>query len=131
MKQKREYITQLDTKIISKCSLNDIDHEVDESTDVCTRIDKSLTKLRNYLDKYGTSVERTTAPQSPMIVVCPVPGVSTPPQQPSHLSSKYPMSQCSTSSVRNQGVRLPTIGLPRCNREITKFQHFWQSLLCC
>ena len=130
IKQKGEYITQLDNMIISKCSLNDIDRELDESTDVCTRIDESLTKLRNCLNTYGNSVARKTATQSPTIVIRPPPGISTPPRQPSQLASEPPSSQRSTSSARNQGVMLPKISLPRFNGDITKFQQFWQSVCC-
>ena len=50
IQRKREYISQLDNKIIKKCNLNEIDHEVDETTDARLLIDKGLVKLKNYLN---------------------------------------------------------------------------------
>ena len=128
IKQKREYILQLDNEIIKKCDLNEIDREVDETTDVRTRIDKSLIKLNTYLDKHGNSVERTM--QAPTMVIRPPPGIFTPPRQLNQAASESPSSQRSTSKARGQGVRLPKIRLPRFNGDITKIQHFWQSFCC-
>ena len=129
IQQKKEYISQLDNEIIQKCNLNEIDREVDETTDVSTRIDESLAKLKNYLNKYGNSVERTTT-QSPTMVTRPPTGISMPPRQPNQVVIESPSSQRSTSNNRSQGVRLPKISLPRFHGDITKFQHFWQTFCC-
>ena len=91
IQQKKEYISQLDNEIIKKCNLNEIDHEVDETTDVSTRIDESLAKLKNYLNKYGNSEERTTT-QSPTMVIRPPTGISTPPRQPNQVVIESPSS---------------------------------------
>eukprot|EP00795_Rhopilema_esculentum_P014774 gene14774-biopygen4485 len=130
IKEKRDYLTQLDNEIIQKCSLDEIDREVDQSTDICTRIDESIAKVRNYLNTHGNSVERRTTSQSPDIAVRPPPTISTPPRQPTQQVSESPVSQRSTSNGRSQGVRLPKITLPRFNGDITKFQQFWQSFCC-
>ena len=129
IQQKKEYISQLDNEIIKKCNLNEIDREVDETTDVSTRIDEGLAQLKNYLNKYGNSVERMTT-QSPTMLIRPPTGISTPPRQPNQVVIESPSSQRSTSNHRRQGVRLPKISLPRFHGDITKFQHFWQSFCC-
>ena len=129
IQQKREYISQLDNEIIKKCDLNEIDREVDETTDVRTRIDEGLIKLKTYLNKHGNSVERTTM-QAPTMVIRPPLGIFTPPRQLNQAASESPSSQRSTNNARSQGVRLPKISLPRFNGDITNFQHFWQSFCC-
>ena len=72
--------------------------EVDETTDVSTRIDESFAKLKNYLNKYGNSVERTTM-QSPTMVTRPPTGISTPPRQPNQVVIESPSSQRSTRNT--------------------------------
>ena len=115
--------------MIKKCNSNDIDHEVDETTDVRARTDEGLTKIKNCLNKYRNSVERTTT-QAPTMIIRPPPEISTPPRQPNQAVSESPSSQRSTRNARSQGVRLPKISLPRFNGDITKFQQFWQSFCC-
>ena len=58
--QKRDYLTQLDNEIILKCNMDDIDCEVDESTEICTRINESILKLRGYINAHGNSIETRT-----------------------------------------------------------------------
>ena len=104
--------------------MNELDHEVDEITDVRTCID--LIKLKTYLNKHGNSLEQTTT-QVQTMVICPPPGILTPPRQLNQAASESPSSKRSTNNARSHGVRLWKVSLPRFNGDITKFQHIWQS----
>ena len=53
LKEKRRNIEQMDSQILEKCPLTDIDKEIDEATDVSTRIIEAVTKLEDFaLGKY-------------------------------------------------------------------------------
>ena len=84
-------------EIIKTCDLSEIDREVDETTDVRIRIDEGFIRLNTYLNKHGISVERT-AMQAQTMVIRPLPGIFTPPQQLNQAASESPSSQNSTSN---------------------------------
>ena len=45
LSEKKEYLVQLDNKILQKCTLDKLDEEVDESTDIGTRINDFMLRV--------------------------------------------------------------------------------------
>ena len=81
--------------------MDDIDREVDESTDVCTRIDESILKIRGYINAHGNSIATRTDAQYPVLEIRPPPVISTPPQQPSQIISESSVSRRSSNNGTN------------------------------
>ena len=59
LNEKKEYLGQLDEEILQKCTLDEVDGEVDESTDISSRIIEYVVKINDYLKgpytTFGTS----------------------------------------------------------------------------
>jgi len=49
LKEKRQILQQLDNQILGKCPSADIDGEIEEATDVSTRIIEITTKLEDFM----------------------------------------------------------------------------------
>ena len=49
LNEKKKYIEQLNNEILEKCTLDEIDDEIDESTDVNSRISESITTINDYI----------------------------------------------------------------------------------
>ena len=57
LNEKNEYLLQLDNEILHKCTLDEIDEEVDESTNKSTRIDEFIAKITDYVNSSSTAVK--------------------------------------------------------------------------
>ena len=49
LNEKKEYLSQLDEEILQNCTLDEVDSEVDELTDISTRIIEYIVKINDYL----------------------------------------------------------------------------------
>ena len=49
LNEKKEYLAQLDEEILQRCTLDEVEGEVDESTDISTRIIDYVVKINDYL----------------------------------------------------------------------------------
>jgi len=134
LNEKKEYLSQLDEEILQNCTLHEVDGEVDESTDISTRIIEYIVKINDYLKGpkatlRSSNVNPHTIPA--LEVLSPQSRAYTPPR-PAVSNELYesPDLPSTSSNGRNQGVRLPKISLPRFKGDVTKFQHFWQSFRC-
>ena len=127
LKEKRRTIEQLDNQILDKCPSTDIDREIEDVTEVSTRIIEIITKLEDFaLGKYVPREEQEST-ATPNTVVPPW-NSSTPTREMSPPTS-LERSNSENSTFRQQ-VRLPTINLPQFNGDVTRFQSFWQSFKC-
>ena len=134
LNEKKEYLAQLDEEILQRCTLDEVDGEVDESTDISSRIIEYVVKINDYLKGPNTTFRTSNASPHPipaLEVLRPHSRTYTPPRPTaSHGLFESPDVPSTSSNERNQGVRLPKITLPRFKGDVTKFQHFWQSFRC-
>ena len=134
LKEKRQILQQLDNQILGKCPSADIDGEIEEATDVSTRIIEITTKLEDFaLGNYATRHEQVinATPKTPTPAASNIttgPNSLTPTREMSSPNS-LDRSNIENSNFRQQ-VRLPKINLPIFNGDITRFQSFWQSFKC-
>ena len=134
LNEKKEYLAQLDEEILQRCTLDEVDGEVDESTDISSRIIEYVVKINDYLKGPNTTFRTSNASPHPipaLEVLRPHSRTYTPPRPTaSHGLYASPDVPSTSSNEGNQGVRLPKITLPRFKGDVTKFQHFWQSFRC-
>ena len=134
LNEKKEYLAQLDEEILQRCTLDEVDGEVDESTDISSRIIEYIVKINDYLKGPNTTFGTSNASPHPipaLEVLRPHSKAYTPPRPTaSHGLYESPDVPSTSNNERNQGVRLPKITLPRFKGDVTKFQHFWQSFRC-
>ena len=90
LKEKQRGIKQMDSQILGKCHITDIDKEINKATDVSTQIIKAISELEDFpLGKYSTLPEERT-PE--------IPNTSTPTR---NISSLTRLERSSTSENSN------------------------------
>ena len=126
----------LDAEIIELCNVEDIEKEIEETTEWELKITEILGKIKAVQDgRYSQPSAQGTGGQ----------GSSTPtrsrPASPSQnaggtlfqtpgSSSNLNISGGSTTNSNAGGIRLPKINLPKFNGDVTRFMSFWQSFNC-
>ena len=124
-------MAQLDEEILQKCTLDEVDGEVDESTNIVTRIIEYIVKISDCLKGPNTTFRTSNVSPHPipaLKVLRPHSRAYTPPSLTvSNGLYESPDVPSTSSNGRNQGVRGPKISLPRFKWDVTNFQHFWQS----
>ena len=135
---KKEYFKLIDEEILGLCTIEEIEKEIEESSDWETRINETLGKIRNFKQgRYRAALSSITSRQPSTAPVTSTPlRDGTPSNDQPHSSgegnsnSDLNLSSQSHTSSASFGVKLPKISLPRFNGEITRFPSFWQSFDC-
>ena len=118
LKQKHQYITELNEQIINKIDTPLIDKEIDETSEWDATVFEVINKIEQI--KLGSY---TRDPQPHGI---PING-----QIESNTQQEGQDRSFSSSIVaQNAGIRLPKINLPKFGGDITEFNAFWQSFEC-
>ncbi len=120
LKDKKKYIEELNDKILDRCDLDEIDREVDETTEIGTRMTEIITRLEIFMHRVD-EIEKNAKNRETR------PNHEGPTQSPVQLDISHTSSSGSRGTV---GVRLPKYNLPRFNGDVTRFQAFWQSFSC-
>ena len=66
LNEKKEYLAQLDEEILQRCTLDEVDGEVDESTDISSRIIEYVVKINDYLKGPNTTFRTSNASPHPI-----------------------------------------------------------------
>ena len=129
---KKEYLRQLHEQIVGLCAIEELEKEIEESSDWETRINETLGKIRNVKQgRYRAAPTRTTtssqASTAPVTSTPSTDGTSSNQQQQTSeqgpSNSDLNLSSQSHTSSGSLGVKLPKISLPRFNGEVTKISN--------
>ena len=129
---KQALLKSLNDQILGKCNENEIDKEIEESTEINTQINEWIERIKmfkcsgpkNVVPENQIETSKTSTPKRPEAPSNAQQG--TPPFV--HLGTSIVSD--TTSSRAFSGVRLPKINLPKYNGDVTKYQHFIQSFKC-
>ena len=131
LRKKQKLISKLDEEILMKCEMSEIENEIEESSEISTKIDEILTKMDTC--RNGNYVFEAEQPRTPQRSSTP-PATqgntlthTSPPFVPSDVLNR---SGSTASNASNMGIRLPKISLPKFSGDITKFRSFWQCFKC-
>ena len=132
LNEKQTLLNTLNDKILERCNENEIDKEIEESTELTTLISEWIDRIEQF--KCNGSENRVPSNQ------VETPKTSTPKRveaEPNTQHSTPPFERLETSGITEttssrvfSGVRLPKINLPKFNGDVTKYQHFIQSFKC-
>ena len=132
LNEKQTLLNTLNDKILERCNENEIDKEIEESTELTTLISEWIDRIEQF--KCNGSENRVPSNQ------VETPKTSTPKRveaEPNTEHSTPPFERLETSGSTEttssrvfSGVRLPKINLPKFNGDVTKYQHFIQSFKC-
>ncbi|XP_065058025.1 uncharacterized protein LOC135685860 [Rhopilema esculentum] len=117
LKQKHQYITELNEQIINKIDTPLIDKEIDETSEWDATVFEVINKIEQI--KLGSY---TRDPQPPGIPIGQIESNTQQEEQDRSFSSSF--------VAQNAGIRLPKINLPKFGGDITEFNAFWQSFGC-
>ncbi len=134
LKDKQSYISKLDEDILQKCPPEEIETEIDETTDIARKIDDVLEEIRDKIKFYEAKAASTNLVTStPSADRSSVRIRTTEAREINNAEAGLNSSASSANSSNRSlihGVKLPKINLPRFNGDVTKFQPFWQSFKC-
>ena len=132
LNEKQTLLNTLNDKILERCNENEIDKEIEESTELTTLISEWIDRIEQF--KCNGSENRVPSNQ------VETPKTSTPKRveaEPNTEHSTPTFERLETSGITEttssrvfSGVRLPKINLPKFNGDVTKYQHFIQSFKC-
>ena len=129
---KQALLKSLDDQILGKCNENEIDKEIEESTEITTQINEWIERIKlfkysgpkNVVPSNQAEASKTSTPKRPEVQSNIQ--QATPPF--AHLETS--LTSETTSNRAFSGVRLPKINLPKFNGDVTKYQHFLQCFKC-
>ena len=139
---KWDYLKELTKEILALCCMEDLEKEIEESSEWDTRIIEVRQKIEYFKRGSYGAVPASNINSRQTILQSSTPtrvintenvgenGQSLPGPLLSGQSSHNQSMELSHSSVGTVGIRMPKISLPRFNREVTKFPTFWQSFDC-
>ena len=67
LNEEKEYLAQLEEEILQKCTLEEVNGEVDESTDISMRIIEYIVKINDYLKGPKTALRSSNVSPRPIL----------------------------------------------------------------
>ena len=128
LQDKQALLKSLDGQILGKCNENEIDKEIEESTEITKQFNEWIERIKlfkysgpkNVVPSNQAEASKKSTPKRPEVQSNIQ--QATPPF--AHLETS--ITSEATSNRAFSGVRLPKINLPKFNGDVTKYQHFLQ-----
>ena len=132
LQDKQALLKSLDGQILGKCNENEIDKEIEESTEITKQFNEWIERIKlfkysgpkNVVPSNQAEASKKSTPKRPEVQSNIQ--QATPPF--AHLETS--ITSEATSNRAFSGVRLPKINLPKFNGDVTKYQHFLQCFKC-